>query len=108
MGQQQQAMAELDSFLNYLDSNGKMSESIPFLEDLVAEHEEQQLFRRTLAAQLHRAGRTQDAIGQLDALGEMLLQNGKNEEAAEVIGQIVAMNPPNAEEYRKLLMQISK
>lgn len=108
MGQSQQATAELDSFLTFLESNGKSAEAVPFLEDLVKEHEDQLMFRRALAAQLHRLGRTREAVGQLDALGDALLQGGKSDEAIEVIAQIVAMNPPNASEYRKLLAQIAK
>ena len=53
-------------------------------------------------------GRTQEAVSQLDALGESLLQSGQNKEAAEVITQILLMKPPNSEDYRKLLTQIRK
>jgi tetratricopeptide (TPR) repeat protein len=108
MGQLQQATAELDSFLSYMESSGKAGDSVPFLEDLINEHKDQPLFRRALAAQLHRLGRTNEAIAQLDLLGESLLEAGKNEEAVDVITQIVAMNPPNAADYRTLLGQISR
>ncbi len=106
MGQQSQAMAELESFLAYLDTNGKANESIPFLEDLVKEHAEFTIFRRALAEQQHRLGHTEQAISDLDSLGESLLQSGKKKEAIEVINQILRMNPPNAEDYRQLLAQI--
>jgi hypothetical protein len=53
-------------------------------------------------------GRTEEAVNKLDALGETLLQSGKNKEAAAVITQILLMNPPNAQGYRDLLTQISK
>jgi len=108
MGQQQQATAELESFLTYLDSNGRAKEALPFLEDLVKEYDEQPLFGRALAEQLYRMGRTDEAVSQLDALGDALLQTGKNKEAAEVISQILLMNPPNAQQYRDLLTQIPK
>ena len=108
MGQQQQATAELDSYLTYLDSNNRASDALPFLEDLVKEHDDQPLFARALAEQLHRMGRTDEAVSQLDSLGDALLQSGKNKEAAEVITQILMMNPPNAQGYRDLLTQIPK
>lgn len=108
MGQQQQATAELESYLTYLDSNGRGNDALPFLEDLVKEHDDQPLFARTLAQQLHRMGRTDEAVSQLDSLGDALLQSGKNKEAAEVISQILLMNPPNAQGYRDLLAQIPK
>ena len=108
MGQEQQATAELDSFLSYLESNGKNSDALAFLEDLVREHDGQPLFRRALAGQLHRMGRLQEAVGHLDALGEAFLQGGKTREAVEVITQILTMNPPNAPAYRQLLAQLAK
>jgi tetratricopeptide (TPR) repeat protein len=108
MGQEQQATSELESFLTYLESNGKTNDALLFLEDLVKEHDDQPLFQRALAEQLHRMGRTDEAVNQLDALGESLLQKGKNKEAAAVITQILLMNPPNAQGYRDLLTQIPK
>ena len=108
MGQQQQATAELESFLTYLESNGRTDDALLFLEDLVKEHADQPLFHRALAQQLHRMGRIDEAVSQLDALGDALLESGKNKEAAEVISQILMMNPPNAQEYRDLLTQIPK
>lgn len=108
MGQAQQAMAEVESYFSYLDSNGKSGDSLPFLEDLIKDHEDELLFRRLLAERLNHMGRQEEAISQLDALGESLLQNGKKKEAIEVINQILMMNPPNAEDYRQLLGQIGK
>ncbi|MBI3338679.1 MAG: tetratricopeptide repeat protein [Chloroflexi bacterium] len=106
MGQQTQALAELESFMGYLDSNNKANDSLPFLEDMIKEHEDQIIFQRILAEQLNRLGRKDEAIAKLDALGESLLANGKRTEAKEVINQIMLMNPPNAEDYRQLLIQI--
>ena len=108
MGQHQQATVELESFLTYLDSNRRAADALPFLEDLVKEYDDQPLFSRALAEQLHRMGRTDEAVSKLDALGDALLQTGKNKEAAEVISQILLMNPPNAQQYRDLLTQIPK
>jgi tetratricopeptide (TPR) repeat protein len=108
MAQPHQATAELDSFLTYLETNGKTEEAVPFLEDLIVDHPDQPIFRRALAAQLHRLGRTQEAVGQLDTLGESLMQAGRTKEAVDIITQIVAMNPPNASEYRRLLAQMAK
>jgi tetratricopeptide (TPR) repeat protein len=107
MAQQHQATAELESFLTFLETSGRATEAIPFLEDLIREHDDQPMFRRALAAQLHSQGRTQEAVDQLDVLGERLMQSGRNAEAIEIITQIVGMNPPNVADYRELLTQIS-
>ncbi len=108
MAQEQQAIAELDSFLTYLDSNHRSPDAIPFLEALIKEHPDHALYRRALAAQLHHLGRTDEAVTQLDSLGESLLQAGRSKEAIEVITQILSMDPPNAQDYRRLLAQIDK
>jgi tetratricopeptide (TPR) repeat protein len=108
MGQIQQATAELESYFTYLDTNRKAGDSVPFLEDLIKEHEEILLFHHALAERLNRLGHKDDAIAQLDALGESLLANGKKKEAAEIINQILLLNPPNAEDYRQLLAQIGR
>ena len=108
MGQEQQAITELDSYLTYLDSSHRRDLAVPFLESLVKEHPEIALYRRALAAQLHRAGRTPEAVSQLDALGESLLQTGRHKEAVEVITQILLMNPANAASYRQLLAQLER
>ena len=106
LGQQDQAMSELDNYLTYLEGNGKTGNAVAFLEDLVKEHDNQLLLKRALAEQLHRSGRTQEAVSKLDALGETLMEAGRKNEALEVINQIVLMNPPNVEDYRQLLFQM--
>jgi hypothetical protein len=37
-----------------------------------------------------------------------MLSGGKKEEAMVVINQILLMGPPNAEQYRQLLMQLQQ
>jgi len=106
LAQQPQAIAELDNYLSYLNTNNKSDQVIPFLEDLVNENEDRVILRRTLAEQYKQAGQTEKAIAQLDAIGEILIEDGKKEEAMNTIQQILMMNPPNAEEYQQLLRQL--
>jgi len=42
-------------------------------------------------------------VEQLDALGELQLDANMRSAAAETIRQIISLNPPGVEEYRKLL-----
>ncbi|MCB9146619.1 MAG: tetratricopeptide repeat protein [Anaerolineales bacterium] len=106
MAQQDRAMSELESYLTHLESQNKHELAVTFLEELIRDHEEQPLFKRTLAALLQRLGRTADAVPILDQLGEALIEKGDQQGAMEVINQIVLMNPPNVEEYRTLLEQL--
>ncbi|MCL4268650.1 MAG: tetratricopeptide repeat protein [Anaerolineales bacterium] len=106
MGQSDKALTELESYITHLESQNKNDLALNFLEELVRDHHEQPALKRTLAALLHRTGRTPDAISLLDGLGETLLQSGDRQGAMEVINQIVLMNPPNVEDYRALLNQM--
>jgi tetratricopeptide (TPR) repeat protein len=106
LAQRAQAETELQSYLGYLESTGNSEHAIPFLEDLVKENEDQIILRRALADCYRQAGQTDQAIAQLDAIGEMLVDEGKKNEAAAVIQQILLMNPPNAEDYQRILEQL--
>ena len=106
LAQHSQAISELENYLSYLHTNGKLEQSIPFLEDLINENADSVILRRALAGQYQQAGRTEDAVAQLDTIGELLIEEGKKEEAAGVIQQILMMNPPNADDYRQLLEQL--
>ncbi|MBL8100135.1 MAG: tetratricopeptide repeat protein [Anaerolineales bacterium] len=106
MGQADKAFNELDGYISHLESQNKTELAHGFLEELVREHPEQEMLKRTLAALLARTGRMNEAIPMLDALGESLLEKGDKSGAMEVINQIVLMNPPNVEDYRQLLNQM--
>ena len=106
MAQTDKALSELENYISYLESQNKNDAAILFIEELIKEHADQPLLKRTLAARLHHTGRTEEAIVILDHLGETLMQAGEKQSALEVINQIVFMNPPNVEDYRQLLLQM--
>jgi tetratricopeptide (TPR) repeat protein len=106
LDQPNQALAELDNYMAYLDSNGQRAEAIPFLEGLVQENPGQAILQRYLAEEYARAGWAREAIAQLDALGENLLQAGDRAGAIQTVEAIMAMNPSNLEDYRKLLQKL--
>ena len=106
MGQPAQASAELESFVSYLQNSNNRARIIPFIEELLTERPDDATLRRMLAQAYQQAGRTEDAVAQLDSLAESLLDVGKKEEAMVVVNQILLMNPPNAEQYRQLLTQL--
>ncbi|MBM3124034.1 MAG: tetratricopeptide repeat protein, partial [Chloroflexi bacterium] len=108
MGQFDKAMSELENYLTYLENQRKPELGVEFLEDLIKEHDDQPILKRALAAQLHAAGRSQEAVNLLDTLGEGLMAPGNLQGAMEVINQIILMNPPNVGDYKKLLVQMQK
>jgi tetratricopeptide (TPR) repeat protein len=106
LNQQPQATAELENLMTHLDGAGRRAETIPFLEDLVNENPKQAILRRALAEEYRQAKRITDAVAQLVALGESLLNAGDREGAAQAIEAILAMDPPNQAGYRVLLAKI--
>jgi tetratricopeptide (TPR) repeat protein len=108
MGQPAQANAEIESYLTYLQSHGHSEQGIKFVEELLVERPNDVVLRRALAQLYQQAGRVEEAVAQLDSIAEALLSGGKKEEAMVVINQILLMGPPNAEQYRQLLMQLQQ
>ncbi|MBN2388318.1 MAG: tetratricopeptide repeat protein [Anaerolineales bacterium] len=106
LNQAGQAAAELDSFVAHLESHNRRSEAIPFLEGLVTESPQQGVLRRYLAEEYRQDGRVADAVAQLDALGEILLDAGDKGGAIQAIETIVAMNPPNMADYQDVLAKL--
>ena len=106
MGQSTQAAAELESYLSYLQTSNNGARIVPFLEGLLDEHPDDITLIRTLAMAYHQAGRLEDAVTKLDVLAESLLDSGKKEDAMAIINQILLLGPPNADQYRQLLMQL--
>jgi tetratricopeptide (TPR) repeat protein len=101
-----QATAELDGFLEHLQSTGRRGEAIPFLEELVNDYPKQGILRRALAEEFRHAERIPDAVAQLNALGEFLLTTGDRDGAIQNIETIMALNPPNKEDYKTQLAKI--
>jgi tetratricopeptide (TPR) repeat protein len=104
--QETQAIAELDGYIAYLYDNKRTQDAIKFLENMIEDNPKQISIRRRLAELYRQVGRTADAISQLDRAGEISLDAGDRNGAAEVIMAILALNPPNAADYQRLLAQI--
>jgi tetratricopeptide (TPR) repeat protein len=108
LGQPAQANAELENYVTYLQTSGRSTQSIQFIQGLLQERPDDILLRRALAQQYQQAGKLEEAVAQLDAIAESLLTAGRKEEAMVTINQILLINPPNANQYRQLLMQLQQ
>jgi thioredoxin-like negative regulator of GroEL len=106
LNQTAQANAELENYLTYLQSGGHSVEGIKFIEGLLEERPGDLMLRRALAQQYQQAGRVEEAVTQLDSIADSFLNSGRKEEAIVTINQILLMNPPTADQYRQLLMQL--
>ena len=104
--QRPQAVAELEGYISYLETNRQGDKSLTFVEALVNEDPDRMELRRALATLYQRAGKTDQAVEQLDIVGNTLLDSGDKEGAIEAITMILTMNPPNSEQYRQVLQDL--
>jgi tetratricopeptide (TPR) repeat protein len=104
--QEPQALNELRDYLGYLETNAHLEQAGPFLEELLNEHPERLPIRRLLADWYRRQGHTEEAISQLDTIGDMLLSAGDRAGAIEAVRMILQFDPPNKSEYQQLLDQL--
>ncbi|MBN1311329.1 MAG: tetratricopeptide repeat protein [Anaerolineae bacterium] len=106
MGQSNKAIAALDGFLRYCITRGEAGRAVSVLEEQSRLHPNEIGLRQRLADVYRQQKRIPEAIAQMDAIGELLLDAGRIEEATAVISKIVEMNPQDVEGYRKLLAQL--
>jgi len=108
LNQPAQAYAELENYLAYLQSGNKSTQGLKFIEELQQDRPDDLVLKRALAQQYQQAGRIEDAVAQLDSIADSFLNAGRREEAIVTINQILLMNPPTANQYRQLLMQLQQ
>lgn len=106
LGEHNQALNELDRFIHYLRERNQEALLLRFLEDITEEYTHQAMLRRRLAEQHHRMGHKEQAIEQLDKVGEILLDSGDQLGAMAAIQRIIEWEPENADDYRQLLDRI--
>jgi tetratricopeptide (TPR) repeat protein len=106
LGDSAAAVAGLDAYIRYCITNGHTDRIVATLEDQARRYPNEVSIRQRLADVYQQAKRPQDAIAQMDAIGELFLDSGRVTEAADVIRKIIDMNPPDIEGYRNLLSQL--
>jgi tetratricopeptide (TPR) repeat protein len=91
LGQESQALAELDHYITFLKNAGQKESAVSFLETVLLDLFDRPLVRLRLGAV--RSGRAVgEAISQLDAAGEGYLQAGDRDSGSRVKA-ILALNP---------------
>ena len=104
--QPQRAIREVDELLAAYRSSGKTDKIAPLLEDQVRTYPNDMALRARLAQAYLEGRQLAQAIQQLDALGELQINAGMKREAIATIRAILALNPPDAAEYRQFLAQL--
>jgi tetratricopeptide (TPR) repeat protein len=108
LNQDAAALAELDSFTNHLENNHNRLGAIEFINDLLKEQGNRLDLRQRLAEQYQRDCQVIQAVAVLDAVADEMLDLGQKENALNVMANIIAMNPPNVQDYQKALEKLRK
>jgi len=106
LGQEARAKEEIDAFATYLVEREGPNVAIEFLEALIVEYPKQTFIHQRLAELYRQDGQSAKAVAQLGTLVELQLDEGDRPAAAQTVQAILALNPPNPEEYRMLLSQL--
>ena len=108
LGQDAQAVSELENTISAISAQGDKSQAIHFIENLIKENPERMPVRRKLVELYLKSGQIKSAVGALDSIGDMLLHNGDKAGAVKAIEAILALNPPNKADYKELLEKIKE
>jgi tetratricopeptide (TPR) repeat protein len=108
LGQDAVAMGEVDSFISLLESAGRRTQAIDFINDLLVEQGGSLDLRRRLADLYTHEGRTAEAIAQLDAVAEAYMDGGKMLEAINMMETIIALKPANVNDYKTALEELRR
>jgi tetratricopeptide (TPR) repeat protein len=108
MGNETKALDELDDYLKFLFEHKADVDAIAFLESFLEENPDQPAVRQRLAEIYRSKGRAKEAIAQLNVAGQLFLKGGNRKSAIEAVETILALNPPNREEYKRLASRLQQ
>ena len=101
-----EGISALDGMLGIYQQQKQPAKSLELLKELAVNYPENIPLRRRLALTYSQNDMKQQAIAEYDAIGEMEMENGRWDEAAETIQAILKLGPADAEGYRLLLSKI--
>ncbi|HEX7593470.1 MAG TPA: tetratricopeptide repeat protein [Anaerolineae bacterium] len=108
VGQANAALPALEDLLQRYESRGEPQKVTAVLEALAQSYPHETGLISRLAQNYIALGANDKAIVMLDALGELYLGAGQKPAAAAAIRQILALHPPRADDYEKLLAQMGE
>lgn len=106
LGESDQAVKELDTFIQFMNEHDRVMEALQFLEKQVEERPQQASIHRRLAEEFYLSGNLEQAVHHLDVTGEILLDAGDQFGAMAAIQRIIEFNPPDVAKYQQLLERI--
>jgi tetratricopeptide (TPR) repeat protein len=106
LGQSNQALAEMDNYLNHLIGAHRTTDALEYLNGKIHENQALPGLYRRLAEIYRLLGRKEEAITQLETAKELSIQDGNIKGAIESLQIILALNPPNANVYQRMLVEL--
>jgi tetratricopeptide (TPR) repeat protein len=106
LGQTQQAMTEVESFIVLLENSNKHATATRFMTDLVENWSDKLELRMRLADLYTHANQVSEAVQQYDYVADALLSSGNKQGAIRILLNIITLNPPNVADYRAALEQL--
>jgi tetratricopeptide (TPR) repeat protein len=94
------------SMIDYYRSQEDSERLLALLQEAVRLQPQQMALRARMARAYIDAGLREEAIQELDALGELQLDAGLREQAIATVRYIISLKPKNLEAYRQLLSQL--
>ncbi len=106
LGRPKLADKQVVDMLQYYRSRGEDKRALALLQEAVRLQPQQMALRARMARAYIDAGMREEAIKELDALGELQLDAGLREQAMGTVRLIISLKPKNVEAYRQLLSQM--
>jgi thioredoxin-like negative regulator of GroEL len=106
LGGDRVADREVKTMLEDFRARGLEDRALPLLQEAVRLHPQQMALRARLARAYIDAGLREEAIAELDMLGELQLEAGLREQAMATVRFIISLGPKKVEAYKDLLAQL--
>jgi tetratricopeptide (TPR) repeat protein len=106
LGHTKQADKEVVTMVKYYRAQGENERALALLQEATRLQPQQMALRARLARAYIDAGRREEAIAELDTLGELQLERGLREQAITTVRFIISLKPKNVEAYQQLLAQL--
>ncbi len=106
LGRTKQADKEVVTMVQYYAAQHEEDRSLALLQEAVRLQPQQMALRARLARAYIDAGLREEAIAELDALGELQLERGLRDQAITTVRFIISLRPKNVEAYQQLLAQL--
>jgi tetratricopeptide (TPR) repeat protein len=106
LGQDEAALAELDSAVAFFEKNNLVPRAVEFIVNAIIQRPEKRDLRSRLLVLSNRIGDVTSIVENLDQKADALLEDGNKPGAVSLLEAIISLYPPNVEEYKKVLQNL--